>query len=99
MVDIIVLTLSASMDHGALANMAYSEHLSDASAHHIASRALDAALEDEGEDISPEHYAAALTLLIGQGWAARERKQQADMTEDQDIWIGGARAEARREGA
>lgn len=98
MIDISHLTMCAATDHGALIDMAYSAHLTDAGARHIASRALDAAIEDaaiedSGIELSPVMYAAALTLLIGEGWAARERKQQSDMAEDQEIWVGAARYE------
>lgn len=92
-IDISHLTMCAATDHGALIDMAYSAHLTDAGAHRIASRALDAAIEDSGVDLSPAVYTAALTLLIGEGWAARERKQQSDMAEDQEIWVGAARYE------
>lgn len=92
-IDISHLTMCAATDHGALIDMAYSAHLTDAGARHIASRALDAAIEDSGIDLSPVMYAAALTLLIGEGWAARERKQQSGMAEDQEIWVGAARYE------
>lgn len=95
--QIAILAGAAGDDHGALVDMAYSSHLSDEGAHQIASHALDAAIEDGGCDISQKQYAAALTLLLAMGWAARERKQQDDIGEGQDIWIGAARAEARRE--
>ena len=95
--NIDTLIRSAGHDYDALAEIAFTQHLTDVAALRIATHALDAAIEECGGEVPTALYSQALARLLADAWDAREAKQQADIAEDEAIWIGAARHEARGE--